>query len=441
MTATAEQPALFLVGSFPPQLPPETLKTMEDPDILRHTMGAVFKIVAPYLRFSAPDTESRPAQVDWEKYYSLHTLPEQEGVERYRWPQKLSQGKTLLSSPHFHLAKGLDSIPVGENDLGLRIYENASVGIQPFTDVTNEHGRQDLLYKNDVPEVGMSMVYFGLSTILTGLKGGLGEAIRHHNPRGFSKAFAEGLQTYEDKYRKPYQQATFNQIDKVLANERLRDRVEMQVSAPVSHGLTNLLYLGNFLGLVSDSFRDDATKYLASTVADTLNYIPADVSRVVHGCRGELHPDKFMGSVYHPSEKYDWSNRATVGYFNTLDDQTNAGHKPRLVHAVSTPASARAIADGKSDQLLMPYENWQSSARLAAGMIDLRTDVAGNVLAYKAAARHLGYMPDVALACGSGRQRKEIAGKKWSTAAMDGLLLSRAVLIELNGGEEYSFAD
>jgi hypothetical protein len=430
-----EAPALFLVGSFPPQVPAEQLVNMDDVTILEDTMEHVFDVAAPYFRGSAPTTESTKSQVDWAIDYAKNVLPNQPGVRRYPGPHS---AHSLLSSPHFYLKDGYDQLPV-VNDLGLKIYDNAGLGIAPFQQVAAEHGKPDLLCKIDVPEVAMSLVYFGLSSAINGAKRmavhGLAEAIRQRSARGFATTFAESVQTFEDKYRRPYQEATFNQIDKILADKHLRGKVELQISAPVSHGLTNLLELAHDKHLVSTSFRDKVVRYLVSTVVETLEHIPPEVPRVVHACRGEINPAKFMGMVYHPSQKRDWSSRASVRYANEIMRQTSEDHRPHLIHAAITPAGAAILATNDGERIFEPFQHWPKDTRLAAGMIDVRADAERNAKSYRQLGEYLGYVPDVALACGSGRQRVEVAGRGWENTAMQGLLLSRDTLALLRGSE------
>jgi len=442
MATPENRPALFMVGSFPPRpdLVPDQLQQSND-FILRQTLEDVFEVAAPYFEHSMSDTESTPDRVDWEIRYALDVLPAQPGVKMYPGPHK---ARTLLSSPHFHLEKGVDVLPVDDNDLGQRVYRNAKEGIGPLTDVARAYGRPELLDKVDVPEVGMSMVYFGANTLAHGagrmVTHGLRQAIRHRDSRELGRTFWDTVQAFETRFRAPMEQATRGQIDKVLDDPELTGRVEFQISAPATHGLTNLLYLAHAISprLVSREFRDMATSYLAGTVASVLNYIPPAVSSVVHQCRGEIHPAKYMGSVYHPSEKRAWSNRASVDYAKALLAQTDPAHRPRLIHTVATPATAAVFAGGNESQaaaLLTPFAEWPADVRLAAGMLTPDATVSRSEQAYDLLRTVRGGLEaDVAMQCGVGRQREAVAGASWGYVAMRGLRVSRGVVEALREG-------
>jgi hypothetical protein len=423
MAVTEEQHAAFLVGTVPPQgFSPEELKDMSDEEILTDTMGKVFDELGPYFLHSATDTESTPDQIDWEKYRALNVLPGLEGVKRF-WK---ASANTIITSPHFHLDKSHDTLPVGD-DLGLKIYDHAKSGMTPFKQVAAAHGREDLKKKIDVPEAaGMAMIYFGLDTVLGGMK----KALFHRDGAGIKRAFWDGMATFEDKYRQPYTEATTNQMNKVFADPELRDNVEVQISFPTTHALVNLLYLGNAVSkhLVSPGFRDEATEYLAETVAGMFNAVPEDVSSVGHECETNLNPGHWAGTLYRPSKSKQWSTQASVDYVNAILGHIESGHEPRAMQVAMTHEAPPSL----NRETRRPLRDWPKHVRLIAGIIDSRADVEHHLKAHDIIEETAGTITDVSDPCGLGRHREEMLGPEGRNEAWNHILLQRDVVKALN---------
>ncbi len=402
MSVSLEQRAAFLVGTVPLDLPPEQRK-MGNAEMLEYNMRRVYDLLGPYMRDSAPTTECTPEQIDWQVDYAKNVLPHQPGIVRYPGP---ASAKSLLSSPHYHLEKGLNTLPLDETNLGMRIYEFAKEAIGPFNRVTATPGLGHLKrMKIDVPETaGTAMIYFGLSTMLTGMK----KALFDRDGKKMQKAFWEGMQIFEDKYGGPFTQATYNEVDKVCADPQLRDKVEVQISFPMSHALVNLLYLGNALPgkPVSDAFRDKAVGYLASSIAQLFEHIPADVPKVGHACETNLNPGHWAGSIYRPAWNHDWSGRASVDYINAILQRTHRKYWPHAVQVAMT----RERPPSLDPKVRQPFRNWNKDVRLIAGIIDHRASVAHHLEAARIIEEMVGGVVDLAAPCGLGRHREEVMG-------------------------------
>lgn len=427
-TALTADPSIYMVGSFPPSLSNEEIAAMpaeeRDRRILEHTLRRVFSTAGPYLG-AMSDSESTPGQVDWEIDFAKNVLPKQEGVAVFPGPHA---ARSLLSSPHFGLKKGYDKLPVNEDDVGMRLHYFATRGIQPFETVSAEYGRSDMLCKLDVP-VGMDMVYFGGYSLVRGMR----QAIHNRDGLSFSHTFWGAMEEFETKFREPMEQATRNQINKVLRDPNLAGKVELQLSAPAPFGLASLLYLGNQKRLISDSFLDNASDYLAGRVSRILNYVPENVPTTVHQCKGEINPAAYMGSVFHESKKHTWSNDVAVDFAHRVAAQTQTGKQPHTIHTVATPATAPVFTDTKTArEVLAPYKYWPEHIRLAAGMLSAKVTVEQGVVAYQTL-RDVrgGAQADVAITCGAGRQREAVAGKAWKNAPMRGLRVQRDVVKQL----------
>lgn len=405
MPISLEQRAAFLVGTVPVDLPHEVQEQSTNEQLIEYNMKRVYGQLGPYMRGSAPTTECTREQIDWQVDYALNVLPNQPGIQRYPGPHS---AKSLLSSPHYHLEEGLDVLPVGENNLGMRIYQFAKEAIGPFSRVTAAPELSHLKHmKIDVPETaGTAMIYFGLTTMLTAMK----EALFDRDGKKMQAAFWDGMQTFEDKYGGPFTQATYNELDKVFADKELRDKVEVQVSFPMSHALVNLLYLGNALSekVVSTEFRDKAASYLAGSIAQLFEHIPDDVPRVGHACETNLNPGHWAGSIYRPAWKHQWSGHASVDYVNSILDATDRSFWPHAVQVAMTRERPPTL----DKKVREPFNKWNKDVRLIAGIVDHRAGADHHLKAIRIIEEQVGDVVDFGTPCGLGRHREEVMGKK-----------------------------